>query len=103
MAQFLTGQGYEIVQCASLERLDQLLDDLERVDLALVDVTGFDATLWNRCDQLRLAGVPFVLVSAASQSAAVQQSAFSHGSRGVLAKPLASRSLLELIRSILDS
>jgi hypothetical protein len=40
--------------------------------LALVDITGFDRTIWERCEGLRHHKIPFLVLSP-RQSASIQQ------------------------------
>jgi DNA-binding response OmpR family regulator len=103
LAQFLTQRGYEPITAISLAEFDQALQHVERLALALVDLTGFDPGIWQRCDQLRQAAVPFLMLSAASRSQAIQHAGAAHGARGVLVKPLTSESLLDLLRSLLPA
>lgn len=101
LTQFLSREGYQIVGVASLEEFDRVLKQAKGIALALVDLAGFDQHIWERCDRLRKAKIPFLLISP-KQLAAVQQAGVAHGARGVLTKPLVARELLKLIRSLLE-
>ena len=103
LGQFLHTRGYEPVTAASLDELDTALREVDHLALALVDLAGFDPSIWERCEQLRAAAVPFLMLSPSGHSQAVQQAGASHGARGVLIKPLKSETLLDLIRSLLGS
>ncbi|MDH7486388.1 MAG: response regulator [Anaerolineae bacterium] len=100
MSQFLGQEGYEIIAAASLEEFDQVLGKQADIKLALVDIAGFDRSVWERCERLRAENIPFIIISP-RQSAAIQQAGLAHGARGVLVKPLAVKELLGLIRSLL--
>jgi DNA-binding response OmpR family regulator len=80
--------------------LDQALDRAEP-GLALVDIAGFDGTIWSRCDRLRESGVPFVVISQAG-TAGVRETGAEHGAQATLFKPLATAELLGLIRGVLE-
>jgi DNA-binding response OmpR family regulator len=69
--------------------------------LALVDIAGFDRTVWERCEALRQHKIPFLVLSP-RHSAALQQASFTHGASGVLIKPLLVRDLLGLIASLVE-
>ncbi len=99
LAQFLAGEGYRILAATSPEELDRLLADSGEIGLALVDVTGFDPGIWQRCQELRQKDIPFLIVSSRRTAATIQQQSITFGARGVLLKPMAVREL----RSILDS
>ena len=99
LVQFLEKAGYQTRDVNSLEELDQSLEKKETIDLALLDLAGFDRSIWERCERLRTANISFLVISP-KQSAIVQQSSLAAGARGVLVKPLVVKELLGLIRSL---
>ncbi len=100
LADFLAKEGYPTVPAATYEEIDRALVNPPLAG-ALVDITGFDAEIWARCEQLRAAKIPFLVVSP-RQSAAIQQASFSHGARGMMVKPLVVKELIGVIQSILE-
>ena len=101
LAQVLQRHGYRVLQVLALADLDQVLESPEGVSLALVDIGGFDRTVWDRCERLRAERIPFLVLSP-RHSVAIQQASLSHGARGVAVKPLAIRDLLGLIEAMLE-
>jgi len=101
LGQFLVKNGYAVVSAASLDEFDQILQGTEPVRLALVDIMDFDSKIWERCESLRKKDIPFLIVSPRYISA-IQQESIKRGARGVLLKPLVTRELLSLIRSLLE-
>ena len=101
LTQFLAKESYRTIAAKSLEELDQVLNEPNEVGLALVDISGFDRSVWERCERLRDMGIPFLLISS-RQSTALQQTSLAHGARGVMVKPLAVKELLALIRSLIE-
>jgi DNA-binding response OmpR family regulator len=101
LSQFLGREGYQTRTAATLEEFDQALARGDGIGLALVDIAGFDRTIWERCEGLRHHKIPFLVVSP-KQSAAIQQVSLTYGARGVLIKPLIVKELLGLIRSLLE-
>ncbi|RMF90252.1 MAG: DNA-binding response regulator [Nitrospinota bacterium] len=101
LTQFLTREGYQVQGVASAEELDQVLAASTQIDLALIDLAGFDRSIWERCEQLRRREIPFLILSP-RQSLALQQESLAHGARGVLVKPLAVRELLGIMQSLLE-
>jgi DNA-binding response OmpR family regulator len=101
LSQFLGREGFQIRLAATLEEFDQALAEANSIGLALVDIAGFERTIWERCEGLRHHKIPFLVLSP-RQSAAIQQASLTHGARGVLIKPLVVRELLGLIRSLLE-
>jgi DNA-binding response OmpR family regulator len=101
LAQFLDGNQYRPIAAGTLEEFDKALDGSEEIDLALVDLAGFDKSIWERCERLRDRDIPLLVVSP-RHSAAIQMASYAHGARGVLVKPLVMQELLGLIRSLLE-
>lgn len=99
LGQVLQQAGYRTLPVATIAALDQALE--EPISLALVDISGFGADIWQRCERLRERAIPLLIISA-RQSAALQQASVTHGARGMLVKPLVVRELLGLIRSLLQ-
>ena len=100
LAQFLGKEGYAILGAASLSAFDQALARCGEIGLALLDIAGFDHSIWERCERLRGAHIPFLVLSA-RQSAGIQQESLARGARSVLVKPLVVKELLGIIRSLL--
>jgi DNA-binding response OmpR family regulator len=99
--QFLGREGYQTRTAATLEEFDEVLGTGNDIGLALVDIAGFDRSIWERCEGLRQHKIPFLVLSP-KQSVAIQQASLTHGARGVLIKPLIVRELLGLIRSLME-
>lgn len=97
---FLEHRGYGAATAGSLDEIDQAIDSGCAYGLALIDVSGFDQRIWERCNLLRENGVPFLLISAPSTQAA--EEAFRVGARGILTKPLAMKDFAHLIDSLMS-
>jgi DNA-binding response OmpR family regulator len=100
LVRVLTQAGCRVRGASSLGEFDQALAEADDVALALLDLAGLDQGVWDRCERLRARDVPFLILSG-RQSAALQQAGLSHGARGVLAKPLALREFIDIIRTLL--
>ena len=98
---FLGREGYHTRTATTLEEFDLVLAEANSIGLALVDITGFDRRIWERCEGLRHHSIPFLVLSP-RQSNAIQQASITHGARGVLIKPLVVKELLGLIHSLLE-
>ena len=101
LSNFLAKGGYATTPASSLEAFDTLLAGPDQVDLALIDIAGFDQTIWQRCEQLRRRKTPFLVISP-RQSVAIQQASLTHGAKGVMIKPLVTGELLGIIQSMLE-
>jgi DNA-binding response OmpR family regulator len=101
LRQFLGKEGYQLLAATTLDEFDRALAESDDIGLALVDIAGFDRSVWERCEGLRAKKVPFLVLSP-RQSTALQQTSLTHGARGVLLKPLVVKELLGIIRSLLE-
>lgn len=101
LAEFLGKEGYRVLVATSMEEFDQAISESADIGLVLLDIAGFDSAVWDRCEQLRGQGVPFLVLSP-RQSVAIHQESLAHGAAGVLVKPLLVRQLLGIIQSLLE-
>lgn len=100
LAAFIGRLGYEVLRADTLAELDGVLDDPQSVRFTLVDITGFDQGVWDRCARLHALDIPLLVISP-RQSSAVRQLSFAHGARTVLEKPLAMRELADTIHGFM--
>jgi DNA-binding response OmpR family regulator len=100
LSDFLQKEGYATITAGTYDEFDQILSKQEPIAGALVDIAGFNAEIWQRCEHLRAAKVPFLVVSP-QQSAAVQKASLSHGARGVMIKPLVVKELIGIVQNLL--
>jgi DNA-binding response OmpR family regulator len=66
-----------------------------------VDITGFDRSIWERCELLRNQSIPMIVISP-KQSATIRQETLAHGADSLLVKPVVTRELLGVIRHLLE-
>ena len=97
LTQFLGKEGYQVLAVSSMEEFEQALMRSKEINLALVDIAGFDRQIWEKCDRLRTENIPFFVLSH-KQNVAIQQQSLTHGARSMLVKPLVIK-LLGIIRS----
>jgi len=96
----LTREGYEIIQAASLDNLKDAIKAKDKISLSLVDVSGFDETIWSYCEQLHLYRIPYIVISP-QRSVIIQRGSTKHGASALLVKPLRVVELLECIHTLL--
>jgi len=102
LTEYLGKEGFQTLSAQDLAEFDRALADQgTAIAAALVDIAGFDAEVWQRCELLRAAKIPFLVISP-RQSAAIQQASLSHGARGVMIKPLVIKELVTLIQGVLE-
>ncbi|HII84343.1 MAG TPA: response regulator, partial [Methanobacterium subterraneum] len=51
-----------------------------------MDISGFNRSIWDSCERLRVLEIPFLVLSPQHQQAVEKQSKI-HGAHGVLVKP----------------
>ena len=102
LTQQLDTAGYRTRAAGSLEELDRELGGASPIGLALIDLTGFDERIWERCERLRHADVPFVVLTA-RRSPTIQREGIRHGASTIAVKPLRVPDLLEFIRTLVET
>lgn len=100
LADFLDDQGYDSRSASSIEEVEETLRTVNRLDMGLIDVTGFGNSIWNQCERIRNQGVPFFIISPKEAEKAREKS-LSEGANDVLTKPLEKNKLLKLVELIL--
>lgn len=100
LSQQLVKEGYETLSAASLEELDQAIQERKEIVLSLIDLSGFDQRIWERCEELRKARIPFIIISP-QRSPTIQRDSMKHGASGLLVKPLSIKELMEYIHTLL--
>ena len=100
LSQQLMKEGYETRSAASLEELDQAIQERKEIVLSLIDLSGFDQRIWERCEELRKAKIPFIIISP-QRSPTIQRDSMKHGASGLLVKPLSIKELMEYINTLL--
>ena len=102
LAQFLGQQGYRVLSAASQEEFESVLANTKKIELVLLDISGFDRQIWSLCQRLQEQAIPFVAIAAPHQ-AGMQQACLARGALGLLIKPLVVQNLLQLIRNLLHN
>ncbi len=101
LTQFITREGFNAICATCITDFDSKISDSKNISMALIDISGFDRTIWQYCEQLREKGIPLLVISP-RESAAITQEGIAHGARSVLVKPLVVKELLVIIRSMVD-
>ncbi len=104
LGSFLNEAGYASCGVSMLQELDRVLDDGADgggVALAMVDLTGFDSSVWERCRRIHEAGITFIVIARAQSEQAgrdLRRQSHGAGARHTLTKPLRKEQLLTLVR-----
>lgn len=100
LSQQLEQAGYDTLTAASLEELDRVMQEKETIALVLLDISGFDYDVWERCEELGKARAPCIVI-APQRSPEAQRETVAHGARGLLVKPIDFNDLMEHIHGVL--
>lgn len=99
--QFLNREGYQAISVNSLEEFDRAMSQPIQINLGLIDITGFDSSIWEWCEKLQNQKIPFLIISP-RQNALIQNQSLVCGARNILIKPLVIKQLFTLIKSLLQ-
>ena len=100
ISQQLLKEGYDALGVSNLEGLDDAIKGPKNIALAVIDLTGFDQRIWERCQELRKTKTPFIIISP-QRSPTIQRDSMRHGASGLLVKPVGTKELMEYIRTLL--
>ena len=100
LSQQLGREGYDTLSAASLQELDNAIQGKQRISLSLIDLSGFDQHIWERCEQLRKAKIPFIVVSP-QRSPTIQRDSMKYGACALLVKPIGIKDLMEFVHTML--
>lgn len=102
LSKVLEDEGFQVKGVTSPPEMDEIVSYSADVKMALLDISGFNKTIWESCERLRKKEIPFLVLSPQHQKAVEQQSMI-HGAGGVLVKPLVVKELIFIIKSMLES
>ena len=102
LVRYMEREGYQTLSALNLEAFDKVLEETENIALALVDVTGFNPEIWERCDRLYRSTVPFLVIAPRDLSV-LQHASMTHGAQGVLVKPLVPNKLMRLVHRLVET
>lgn len=102
LMQALAGHGFQTLCAPDLAHFDELLAHPETIELALVDIDGFDAGIWERCQRLRERKVGVLVLVKRRTMPFVQVESARCGARAVLPKPLSPRQLTQMVQDLME-
>lgn len=102
LTQILDGNGFRTISVHDLAQFDAAIAQPACLALALVDIDGFDAAIWERCRRLHESQVEVLLVVGRRAIPFVQAPCVHCGVRTVLAKPLSPKLLARMVRDLIE-
>lgn len=99
LTQVLEQAHYQAIAINNYTELEVALCNCAAFNLALIDLAGCDRQIWDYCEQMRSANIPF-LTFTPRYNCVVERDSLEHGASSVLVKPLVIKNLLLLINSL---
>lgn len=97
----LGDHGYPTQGVSNVPTFDSWLHQEETPALAVIDISGFDDSLWSRCSHLARRNISF-LVLIPNEHPALRRACLHHGASGILVKPIGIRQLFESVNSLTE-
>lgn len=101
LTRFISAEGYDVKGISDPVELNESVNTNEKVDLVLMDISGFNKTIWDSCEILREKEIPFIVLSP-TQRIDIQRHSMEKGAEGFIVKPLVIKELLLLIKGFLE-
>lgn len=102
LVKILGEQGYEVAGFSEPIEMVSEAKNREKVDLVLMDISGFNQNIWKSCEDLRLLDIPFLVLSP-QQHRVIEEQSMKQGAERVLVKPLVIKELLLLVKSLVEN
>lgn len=103
LVQLLVGNGFQTLCAPDLAQFDALIGEAGSISLALVDVDGFDAAIWERCRRLHERKVEVLVLGGRHTISVIQVNSARCGARAVLPKPLSPKLLAQVVREVMEA
>lgn len=100
LARQLDGEGYATLGASSLEEMDSAIKGEKTIKLALLYLAGFNDSIWERCDRMHEARIPFIVIMP-QRSHGIQRDSMKHNASCLLVQPLGIKELVEHIHAAL--
>lgn len=102
MIKFISPEGYQVQGLSNLSELDEVIKNEDKVDLVLMDISGFDKRIWDACENLRNNQIPFLMISP-QRHIELEKESIKHGAQDFLVKPLVVKEILALIKEFIEN
>lgn len=99
LARWLENEGFETQRIYRPEEMTKSIRR-KKAGAALIDITGFDQSIWKHASTLRDADIPFIVI-APQRSPTVQRDSIASGANGLLVKPVRAEELSQHIHTML--
>lgn len=101
MSKFISPEGYQVQGLKTLTEVERMVQIQKKVDLVLIDISGFGEKIWETCEHLRKSRIPFLVISPLSHMK-LHKKSMKHGAEDFLVKPLMVKEILALIKEFVE-
>jgi DNA-binding response OmpR family regulator len=102
MDKVISPEGYQVQGLTNLEELKDFIDTKRKIDLVLIDLTGFDKRIWEECENLRKNKIQFLIISP-QKHLQLHKESIKHGAEDFLVKPLVVKEMVSLINEFMKT
>jgi len=101
--EFLIKHGFNTKSATEIEDIEKAELGCGCINLALVDITGFNSAIWEKLKELQKSGIPFIVISPKQvRDIRLEAESMKAGARAVLLKPLTPNYLIGLVKELLS-
>lgn len=101
LSRFLEKLNMKTMGVQDLSKVEVILKSGQIVSVAIIDVTGFDHTIWDTCAELKKRDIPMLILSPGNNSKILKE-CYEKGSINIFKKPVMMRQLAECIKSLIS-
>lgn len=101
LSRFLEKMNIKATHVQNLCRVDEALISADPVSVVIIDLMGYNESIWDCCKKLNGMGIPMLIISPGNNPQAFW-AGYEHGAKGVFKKPVLMRELASCIRSIVN-
>lgn len=102
MEKVISPEGYQVQGLTNLNEFKNFIDAQKKIDLVLMDLTGFDKSIWKECENLRENEIPFLIISP-QKHIQLHKESIKHGAEDFLVKPLVVKEMVSLINEFIKT
>ncbi|MDD3754561.1 MAG: hypothetical protein PHQ17_08405 [Methanobacterium sp.] len=102
LVKILGEQDYEVAGHTDPVNMVSDVKTRKKVNLVIMDISGFNQDIWKYCEALRLLDIPFLVLSP-QQHRVIEEEGMKQGAKRVLVKPLVVKELLFLVKSLVEN
>jgi len=102
LCRFLEKMNMHALKAKCLKDINGFLNGSPSISLAIIDIMGFNNTIWDYCKVLREKGIPMLIISSGKNNQAME-SGYVYGAKRVLEKPVLMKELATLVKLFIEA